>query len=362
MGKMLRHGFTTGSAAAAAVKAALLSLLTNRAPGKVDIPLPEEGRITVAVNCVETFDGYARAVVIKDGGDDPDVTHRARIFCTVRFIPGVEPDRVLIEGGKGVGKVMKPGLPIPPGEPAINPGPRKQLRKVVRECFALTGAKQRGVVVRIEVEDGEKIAQKTLNPRLGIVGGISILGTRGTVIPFSHEAYKETITLSMNVAEALGMDTIALSTGGKSEKFLMRLLPELPGEACIQVADFFAFALKEAARRHFTRVIYACFFGKLVKVAQGHEYTHAKTSLIDFGLLARWCRAVGIEGRRARAVAVANTAREVLGIVSDDEHGGTFVHFLMEKALSAGRRFMGPGMTLEIYLFSFDGTLLGKVK
>ena len=183
--KRLRHGFTTGSAATAAAKAALLSLLGQKAPpGEVDIPLPGEGRLLIPVERVDTFDGHARATVVKDGGDDPDVTHRARISSTVRIMPGAEPDRVVIEGGKGVGRVTKPGLPLPLGEPAINPGPRKQLRKMVRECFSETGAKTSGVEITIDVADGEKIARKTLNPRLGIVGGISILGTRGTVIPF----------------------------------------------------------------------------------------------------------------------------------------------------------------------------------
>ena len=327
----------------------------------MDIPLPEEGRLTIPIDRVGMFDGYARATVIKDGGDDPDATHRARISCTVLLKPGGHGNQVLLRGGKGVGRVTKPGLPIPPGEPAINPGPRKQLQKAVQECFLETGTAPMGLEITIEVADGEKIARKTLNSRLGIVGGISILGTRGTVMPFSNEAYEETIALSLDVAEALGLDTIALCTGGKSEKFLRRLFPELPDEACIQVADFFAFSLEEATRRRFSRIIYGCFFGKLVKVAQGHEYTHARTALIDFHLLAEWCRAAGIEGHKAKAIMGANTARHVLSMISDDEHKRAVVQLLMQKALSNGTRFVTQEVALEICAFAFDGTLLGRL-
>lgn len=360
--KRLRHGFTTGSAATAAAKAALLSLLDKKAhKGKVDIPLPEEGRLLIPVEWVDLSGGYARATVIKDGGDDPDATHRARITSTVHLMPLAEPDLVAINGGKGVGRVTKPGLPIPPGEPAINPGPRRQLQKAVKECFIETGTKPSGVEITIEVADGEKIARRTLNPRLGIVGGISILGTRGTVIPFSHEAYKETITLSMDMAQALGLKTIALSTGGKSEKLLQALFPEMPEEAFIQVADFFAFSLKNAARRHFSRLIYGCFFGKLVKVAQGHEYTHAKTALIDFRLLAQWCKATGVDRHKARTVTGANTARHVLDMISDDEHKRDVIRFLLQKALLSGTRFIPQEVVLEVCVFAFDGTLLGRL-
>jgi len=360
--KRLRHGFTTGSAATAAAKAALLCLLDKKAhKGKVDIPLPEEGRLMIPIERLDLSDGSAWATVIKDGGDDPDVTHRARISSTVRLLPGEEPDRVVIEGGEGVGRVTKPGLPIPPGEPAINPGPRRQLHKAVHECFLEVGAAPMGVEITIEVADGEKIARRTLNPRLGIVGGISILGTRGTVVPFSHEAYKETINLSMDVAQALGLKTIALSTGGKSEKFLQTLFPEMPEEASIQVADFFAFSLKNAARRHFSRLIYGCFFGKLVKVAQGHEYTHARTALIDFPLLAQWCKATGVDRHKARAVTGANTARYVLDVISDDEHQRDVIRFLLQKALSNGTRFIPKEVVLEVCVFAFDGKLLGRL-
>lgn len=315
----------------------------------------------IPVERVDTFSGYARATVIKDGGDDPDATHRARISSAIRLLSGIRPGSVVIKGGKGVGRVTKPGLPIPPGEPAINPAPRRQLKAAVNECFQETGRKPAGVEIVIEVADGEKIAGRTLNPRLGIVGGISILGTRGTVIPFSHEAYEETISLSMGVAQALGLDVAAVTTGGKSERFLRNLFPELNEECFIQIADFFAFSLKEAARRRFARLIYACFFGKLVKIAQGHEYTHAKTSRIDFRLLAEWGESAGISRNKAVAITGANTARHAMEMIRDDKHRKDFFQLIMHKALANGRRFVPRKVSLELYFFAFDGTLMGRL-
>ena len=156
----------------------------------------------------------------------------------------------MIEGGTGVGKVTRPGLPVPVGESAINPVPRRQIKEALLECLEEAGVRS-AVSVTVEVANGEKIAKKTLNPRLGIIGGVSILGTRGTVKPFSNKAYKDTITMSMDVAKAEGLNAIVLSTGGRSERFLKELLPDFPETAFIQVADFFSFSFKEAAKRGF---------------------------------------------------------------------------------------------------------------
>ena len=178
----------------------------------------------------------------KDAGDDPDATHRAMILCTVHIFSKTPEDDVIIHGGRGVGRVTRPGLPVPVGESAINPVPRRQIRESVLEAMEETGLKGTVFVV-IEVMNGERIAKKTLNPRLGIVGGISILGTRGTVKPFSNKAYRETITMSMDVARAAGLSCIALSTGGKSERYLEERRSDIPETAFIRVADFFAFSL-----------------------------------------------------------------------------------------------------------------------
>ena len=355
--KRLREGFTTGSAATAGAKAALLFLSGKKRLNKVNIPLPVGGRLSVPVAQIERIGQGARVTIIKDAGDDPDVTHKAKIRATVKFVQSKAGEDIIIRGGKGVGKVTRPGLPIPVGEPAINPAPRRQIREAVRE--GLTESGLRGTVsVTIDVVDGEKIAKKTLNPRLGIVGGISILGTRGTVKPFSNKAYRETITASMDVAKAGGLNVIALSTGGKSEGFLKKEYPELSEVAFIQVADFFSFSLQEAVRRGFQDIFYVCFFGKIIKMAQGHPYTHAKDSRIDFDLLAEWCVSLGMNEEKTRIIKKANTGREARGVIRGDENGEIIFNDIVKRAILSARTFASPLPNITYYLFDFDGKLL----
>ena len=359
----LRTGFTTGSAAAAGAKAALLGLL-GQADGidKVEIPLPEEGRITIPIDEVMIFKNRARAVVIKDAGDDPDVTDGARIVSVVSLAPVSGASEVIIKGGHGVGKVTRPGLPIKVGEPAINPGPRKQIVRAVKEVLQEAGRNYR-VIITIEVPEGEEIAKKTLNPRLGIVGGISILGTRGTVIPYSNEAFQATISLALDVAVASGSKIICLSTGRKSGKYLRMCYPALPlisEEIFVEVGDFFAFSLKEVRARKFEQVFYGCFFGKLIKMAQGFESTHAKYGKIDFDLLARWIKEQGVSKAKAELARRANTARQVLEIILEDPAGPGVLTCITRKAIASARRFLGPGPKLIFHLFEMDGRLLVK--
>jgi len=359
----LRTGFTTGSAAAAGAKAALLGLL-GQADGidKVEIPLPEEGRITIPIDEVMIFKNRARAVVIKDAGDDPDVTDGARIVSVVSLAPVSGASEVIIKGGHGVGKVTRPGLPIKVGEPAINPGPRKQIVRAVKEVLQEAGRNYR-VIITIEVPEGEEIAKKTLNPRLGIVGGISILGTRGTVIPYSNEAFQATISLALDVAVASGNKIICLSTGRKSGKYLRMCYPALPlisEEIFVEVGDFFAFSLKEVRARKFEQVFYGCFFGKLIKMAQGFESTHAKYGKIDFDLLARWIKEQGVSKAKAELARRANTARQVLEIILEDPAGPGVLSCITRKAIASARRFLGPGPKLIFHLFEMDGRLLVK--
>ena len=356
-GKRLREGFTTGSAAAAGAKAALGCLVGLGVSKEVEIPLPAGGRLTIPVERVERVGNAAMAMVRKDGGDDPDATHKARIMSTVRLLPGGRHGDVHIEGGTGVGKVTRPGLPVQVGESAINPVPRRQIKEALLEGLEASGVRS-AVSVVVEVANGEKIAKKTLNPRLGILGGISILGTRGTVKPFSNKAYKDTITMSMDVAKAEGLNAVALTTGGRSERFLKELLPDFPETAFIQVADFFSFSFKEGAKRGFSHIFYSCFFGKLVKMAQGFPYTHARKSRIDFDLLASWSLLKGMGKEKAHAIKGANTAREALAIIQETACGDGIIHDVLEKALMSARGFAGPFPDITYYLFDFGGELL----
>jgi len=355
--RRLRIGFTTGTAAAAAAKAAVLFIGGRQGIREVDTPLPDNTRMRIPISLLKAQKDGASALVIKDGGDDPDATHRAHIWCRVRIDPSGPKGNVTITGGEGVGRVTKPGLPVEVGQYAINPAPKQQITRAVREGLVEAGI-EGSVTVTVEVPGGEEIAQKTLNPRLGIVGGISILGTRGTVVAFSTEAYKDTITLAMNVARAQGLGTIVLTTGGRSERFLRGLRPDIPPVAFVQVADFFSFSVQEAVRKGFSHIIYSCFFGKLVKMALGHGYTHARSSVLDLKRLSQWAREEGIQDEAAGKVASSNTAREALGVILGQECADRVLARVLKEALARAREFAGPGPRLTYFLFSTDGKLL----
>lgn len=356
----LREGFTTGTAAAAAAKAALTLLLKGDRLKATDVPLPREGRLVIPIAEIRPLENRsAEAEVIKDGGDDPDVTHNAVIRAIVSLSRSYDPLRLFILGGRGVGRVTRPGLPVPVGEAAINPAPRRQIEAAIHEVLEETGAGGE-IIVTLEVDDGERIALKTLNPRLGILGGISILGTRGTVKPFSNRAYKDTISMSLDAARAQGLSVVAFSTGGKSERLLRGIVPDLPDSACIQVGDFFAFSLGQASSRGFKTILYSCFFGKLIKMAQGRLYTHAHKSRIDFGVLSSWCALSGIEKSSVQSVGKANTSREALERIKSDKAAGILLDFVLSRATETARSVAGPGIELVFHLFDFDETLLAE--
>jgi len=356
-GRKLRCGFTTGSAAAAGAKAGTIFLLTGAGPERMDIPLPPGGRLSAPIHGYEPGPDSVTVSVVKDAGDDPDVTHGHVIQAMVELVSGDGPDQVEIVGGKGVGVVTLPGLPVPVGEPAINPEPRRQIREAVLEGCAQGGYSGR-VRATISIPKGEELAQRTMNPRLGIVGGLSVLGVRGTVKPFSHEAYMAAISEGLDVARAAGLKTAALSTGGRSERMLKQLRPELRPLCFIQIADFMASSLEAAAKRGFERIILGCFFGKLVKLGQGLRYTHADSGRIDFPGLAGVCARAGVSAAICAAVSTANTARQTLAAIEPDPAGKAGLELIGNKGLAKAREWTGPGPDLELFLFDFDGRVL----
>jgi cobalt-precorrin-5B (C1)-methyltransferase len=305
-GEKLRTGWTTGSCAAAAAKAAAKALLSGEAQEEVDIKLPrkgEEKRVRFAVQRCEVGEGWAEAVVVKDAGDDPDVTHGAHLTARVswREEPGIELDR-----GEGVGVVTKPGLGLPVGGPAINDVPRRMISYSVEEVL---NPEERGVRVVISVPGGEKMAEKTTNPRLGIIGGISILGTTGIVRPFSTASWRASVGQAVNVMGAQGHDTLVLSTGGLTEKAAMRLLPDLEEVCFVEVGDFTGYALKQAVKNGLSRVFFVGMVGKLTKLAAGVMMTHWTRSKVDNDLLAGITAKAGGSPELIEEVQDANTAR-----------------------------------------------------
>ncbi|MEW5773542.1 MAG: cobalt-precorrin-5B (C(1))-methyltransferase CbiD [Thermodesulfobacteriota bacterium] len=353
----LREGFTTGTAAAAAAKAGVLLLAAGEGRGVVDVPLPAGGRLAIPIARCEAEGEGVRVTVVKDAGDDPDVTHRAEIQALVALDPGLGDGEIVLDGGKGVGRATLPGLPVPPGEPAINPAPRAQIAAACREALEEAG-RGGGARVLVEVPEGERLALKTLNPRLGILGGISILGARGTVKPFSHASYLATIEAGLDVARAAGLTHAILSTGGRSERLAREDLPGAPALACVQFADFFAPALAAAAARGFTRITVAVFFGKLAKQAQGLANTHARTAPLRLDFLAGTCAAAGLPPGDAARVAAANTAMEAQEIILASPARDACLAAVAAQALAAARGFAGPGPVLEYRLYTQDGKRL----
>jgi len=359
--KELRQGFATGTAAAAAAQGALYELLAHPCPDEVQVTLPGGGSLGIPLNRHGRHGFRGEAVVVKDGGDDPDVTNGAEIGARVWRLesPGAGEDITLL-GGDGVGRVTKPGLPVAVGEPAINPVPRRMICRALRQVWdAICPGKPLRLGVEIFVPRGEELARHTLNPRLGIVGGISILGTTGLVKPFSHQAYRATIASSLRVARASGLKYIGFSTGGKSEEHLKALLPALPEEAFIQMGDYVRFAVKVAGHMGFSEIFTGAFFGKAVKMAQGFGHTHASRGLADLKGLGRWTLNLTGDAALARAVAGANTARQALQILTEARAGLVVAH-VGAAMLAALREYAGSGPGLGAVVFDYDGSPLWR--
>ncbi|WP_109687149.1 cobalt-precorrin-5B (C(1))-methyltransferase [Tumebacillus permanentifrigoris] len=352
----MRRGYTTGANATAATKAALLALITQEAVEQVDILLPIGETITFHMESCEFDEQRATCGVIKDAGDDPDATHGALICSEVSWLPGH--GEVELDGGIGVGRMTKPGLPVPVGEAAINPVPRRMLRKVVAEVCNEYGI-DRSVRVVISVPDGVEIAKKTLNERLGIIGGISILGTKGIVVPFSTAAYQASVVQAIKVARATGCEHLVLTTGGSSEKYAMRLYPELPQEAFIQMGDFVGFSLRHAKRQGASKVSLVGMMGKFSKIAQGVMMVHSKSAPVDFNFLAEIAADCGAPQELLEEVRGANTASQV----GDLLHGignGIFFEKLCRHACRHSLHEIGGGLWVETVLTTMKGELLGR--
>ncbi len=357
--RSLRTGFSTGTAAAGAVTAALLALAEREAPAEIEVPLPGGGSLKVPVHQQSLTGARAEGRVIKNAGDDPDVTHGAQIGARLRVLNGADPEgEIIFGGGEGVGLVTKPGLPVPPGEPAINPVPRKVIRQVVAHWWPqLFPDRPLRLEVEIFVPQGEELARQTLNPRLGILGGISILGTTGLVKPFSHQAYRATIAAALKVARAAGLFQVIFSTGGKSEALAQTLLPGLPEEALVQMGDYVHFAIRLAGRLGFKKITVAAFFGKALKIAQGMGHTHASRGEVNLNLLAQRTQDLTGSPVLAAAVTQANTARGALELLlAAGAH--QVVARVGEQMLLTLRSFADRPVQMRALIFSSEGALL----
>lgn len=308
----LRAGYTTGTCAAAAARGAALMLRDQRRVDQVTLRLPSGTSATFSLEGQEFTPSCASCFVVKDAGDDPDITNGAELHALVTLPPSPSPpegELVVISGGTGIGRATKPGLAVAPGEWAINPVPRRMIQEAVGEVFP-----DRQTLVRISIPDGEQRALKTLNARLGILGGLSILGTTGIVRPISAKAWTDTIDTALDVARACGCDTVVFSTGRTSEMAAQEWFKSsetLPEEAYIMMGDHVAHALRSARERGFLRPVIACQYAKLVKIACGYENTHAAASDMDLARLQGWAVEATLPPEVVETIASANTAREI---------------------------------------------------
>ena len=362
MRRKLRTGFTTGTAAAAATKGALKLILDRRRPARVRIRLLIGDDITIPVHsCRSSGKGTAICTVIKDAGDDPDVTHKAEIGARVSIKDyrkgqkGSKTPKITIHGGEGVGRVTKPGLEVAPGGPAINPGPVKMITQAIHDVLD-KHARVGRVATEIFVPAGEKLAKKTLNAKLGIIGGISILGTTGIVRPMSHDAFAATIRLALSVARAAGLDHVVLTTGRRSERFSQLLWPAMAEEAFIQIGDFFKMSLAAASDLGFESLTLAVFFGKALKMAQGVPHTHASKASLTLNRLATWTQDMSGNRELAQRISAANTARHAFDIIGPDR--SEIIAYVGQQIVKSAQRFAGKGLRIQSIIFDYKGNVV----
>lgn len=366
-------GYTTGACAAAAARAAVHGLLDGKVPAEVEAVLPNGQRVRFAVSepACEAVDGVVmktRAVVVKFAGDDPDCTDGAHLTVELFRLPG-RAACIEIGGGGGVGVVTLPGLGLPVGEAAINPVPRANIEANLREVAARL-LEHDGLRVRISVPGGEEMARKTHNARLGILGGISILGTTGIVKPYSTVAWRASVVQGVQVAAVFGRDTgrnvVVLTTGGRTEQFAMREHAGLPATCFVQMGDFLRYALDQAVACGLREVVIAAMVGKLTKIAQGETITHANRAEVDTALLAELAAGIGAAAEDCAAIAQAQTARFAAELMASHGLHLPFHQALAERVVHTlcdprSGRYAGR-FALQVLVCDFDGTRICEAR
>lgn len=373
-GRLWRRGYTTGSCAAAAAKAALLLLLRGHLVEAVEISTPKGVNLVIPVLGGEIRDGKAGCWVEKDAGDDPDITHGAVIEAWVRTVEisgeessgeevsgeassgkksTADPARVQVTGGSGVGRVTKPGLALPVGEPAINPVPLAMIKAEVLKVLP----EDLYVEVEIRVRGGEKLAQRTMNPQLGILGGISILGTSGIVEPMSEEAFKTSLAPQIQVAQAQGWNSLVLTPGRMGQKQAAELYG-LPGSAVILVSNFVGYMLEECARLKVKRVMLFGHIGKLVKLAGGIFHTHNRVANGRLEIIAAYAGILGADQKVLARLMDCVTVEGALQVIAAEGLGEIFP-VLAAKAGERAETYMHQDLEVGVVFTDLKGKILG---
>ena len=353
--KKLRTGYTTGSSATAASKAALLSIIKQQRIEEIEITLPKKTTIKIPVNSCEFEKNKAKCSVIKDGGDDPDVTHGAEIIVELTF--NENKNQIEIDGGEGVGIVTKPGLGLEISKPAINPVPRKMITENLQE-IGKEILNEKGIRVVISVPKGKELGPKTDNPRIGIKDGISILGTSGIVIPFSTASYAASIRQNLDVSIAMGNDTVVLTTGGRSEDFAKKIV-DLPEHCFVQMGDFSGYTIQQCGKKNIKKAYVVGFIGKLAKMAAGVKQTHVKGSKVDMNFLAELARKVNADEKIIDSIKKANTARHVSEIILEN-NVNEFFELICTEVYRHMRKHSEEKVPIDVILFDFEGNILAR--
>lgn len=359
----MRTGYTTGATAAAAAKAAVILMLSGAAPAQVSIPLPGgTGRANLPVHQSWPMDPAegVRCSAIKDGGDDPDVTHGAEIIVGVWRLPdGYQ--GLQIAGGPGVGTVTRPGTGIAVGEPAVTRVPRRMMADAVSEGLAQCGwPTDTGIRARISVVNGAEIALQTTNARLGVLGGISILGSTGIVQPFSTAAWRASVHLAIDVANANGLDHLVLSTGTRSEEYTRQLL-DLPDMAYIEAGIFSGPSMKRCVNKGIKRVSHVGMVGKFSKMAMGHFVTHVAGNRVDTDFLAGLAAQCGASETLQAEMRAAASGRHFQELAQEHDVMGVFP-LMSQMVCDQARQYLGAdgdAIIVDALCFDFEGNLLG---
>ena len=373
----LRTGFTTGTSATAASVAAVLSIINQKKIKSVDVLLPKKSRIKteivdgtvgtpppeleiveklkININSCFYAKNQAQCSVIKDAGDDPDVTHGAEIVVDLELTS--KPNSIEIDGGEGVGRVTKPGIGLEIGQAAINPTPRRMiienLTEVGKEIL-----EHGGIKVTISVPKGKELGPKTDNPRIGIVGGISILGTSGIVMPYSTASFAAAIRLQLDVVISMGDDTVVLTTGGRSEDFARNVF-DLPDHSFVQFGDFSGYTISQCAKKGMSKAHVGGFIGKFAKMATGVKQTHVKGSKVNMDFLSELAKKCKADEDVVQKIKNANTARNVQEIILENNIDG-FFDLICSEVYKQMRRHSENKIPIEIILFNFDGNVLAR--
>lgn len=356
-----RTGFSTGANSAAAAAAATLGLIHGQVPDFIDCVLPNTQRVRFAITGGWTDGRRARAVSIKDAGDDPDATNGAHLTAEVERLPGAA-GRIELRGGPGVGVVTKPGLGLEVGGPAINPVPRRNIHANVEAAGQPILEAGDGIAVTLSVPGGDEMAKKTLNARLGIVGGISILGTTGIVRPYSTAAFRASVVQAVDVAANQGQRTVVFTTGGRTEKCAMRCFPSLDEACFVQMGDFVKAAFQTAVKQGMQHIVVGAMVGKLTKIAQGLSVTHAWREEVDRALIAEAAAEVGAPPDLVEEIRAAETARFAAERLAELNLAVAFHRALAERAIrSLRQRYPGPHR-LTVLACNFEGVPIVTVE